>query len=343
MKECELVPTLRNILLFAGVTTANGLFWKDQRKFMHNKLRELGVNKSQFEDSIELEVANLMKELAALNGEAFDPPRLLTCAVSNIICSVAFDKCYSYSDPNFHQLLDIISVISSFPISASALGTIPALRYVPFGPHVKYIRGFQDFHNILDDIIKDHERRGTYHSGEVTCLLDAYLQEIENEDKGQGTLQIPIKLNTVYSNIGALFFAGSETIVTTLSWAFIFLLRNPQVQEKCYKDIDRVIGHDRKPKLADRPQLPYLESVIAEVQRLGDIAPVGVPHSACSDINFHGYTIPKKAMIIPNLHAVMFDDNFWKNPLSFVPERFMDEDGCFAKSPRLIPFGTGMY
>lgn len=309
---------------------------------MHKNLGELGINKSQFEDSIQSEVSNLINEMCSLKGEAFAPSRLLTTAVSNIICSIAFDKRYSYSDPEFRRLLDIIAIISGFPVSASALGTIPALRHIPFGPHAKYIRCFKDFHDTLDGIIAYRKEKGLYQSGQVSSLLDAYLLELENQAQGKGILQIPIQVNTVYSNIGALFFAGSETIVTTLCWALIFLIRNPRVQAKCHAELDQVIGRDRNPRLGDRERLPYIEAVIAEVLRLGDTTPVGVPHSASCDIQFHGYTIPEKAMIIPNLHAIMYDETYWENPMEFVPERFLNQDGHFVKSSKLIPFGTGL-
>lgn len=324
-----------------GVTTANGQAWKDQRRFMHNVLRELGVNKTLFEEHIQSEVTTITGEIDLLKGKPFDPQELLTCPVSNIICGVAFHKRYNYESLEFKHLLSIVSTMSGFPISASAIGTVPALRHLPFGPHVKFIQCFKEFHEILDNLISDRKTLGVVDSGTVNCMIDAYLLEVEKTKLGRGTLTDFMKRSTIHANIGALFFAGSDTTVTTLVWALLFFTLYPDVQVKCHEEIDRVIGQDRPLHLADRPNLPYLEATIAEVQRMGDIAPVGVPHSARCDVQFHGYTIPKKAMIIPNIHAVMFDEHLWDNPYSFQPERFLNKEGQFVKSPKLIPFGTG--
>ena len=67
----------------------------------------------------------------------------------------------------------------------------------------------------------------------------------------------------------------------------------PREQEKCQKEIDLVVGKERDVTLADRPDLPFCEAFIWEVQRLSCVAPAGLEHRAIEDVQFHGYTIPK--------------------------------------------------
>lgn len=38
-----------------------------------------------------------------------------------------------------------------------------------------------------------------------------------------------------------LFVAGTETTKTSLSWALLYLVEFPHVQENCQKEIDKVI------------------------------------------------------------------------------------------------------
>ena len=75
-----------------------------------------------------------------------------------------------------------------------------------------------------------------------------------------------------------LFIAGSETTSTTLTWAALYMVRYPEVQRRVQEELDREVGGDREPKMEDRLNLPYTESVIMEIQRHGNIVPLGLRH-----------------------------------------------------------------
>ena len=80
---------------------------------------------------------------------------------------------------------------------------------------------------------------------------------------------------------------------STLSWATLYLMRHPDVQDKVREEINRVIGKERLPSLSDKQLMPYTEAVIQEIQRVGNIAPFGLPHSTFKE----GFTL--KGKIIP--------------------------------------------
>jgi cytochrome P450 len=74
----------------------------------------------------------------------------------------------------------------------------------------------------------------------------------------------------------------------------------PDVQAKAQAEIDRVIGSSRLPTFSDRESLPYIDAIVKETVRWHTVAPVAVPHKADEDDIFHGYFIPKGAILIAN-------------------------------------------
>ena len=62
-----------------------------------------------------------------------------------------------------------------------------------------------------------------------------------------------------------------------------------------------MVGQSRQPTLADRPNMPYADAVIHEIQRMGNIVPLGFPKMASKDTTLGGYFIPKVKNYLPDL------------------------------------------
>ena len=78
-----------------------------------------------------------------------------------------------------------------------------------------------------------------------------------------------------------------------------------------------------------------------EIQRLGNIAPLGAAHAVSEDAHLLGYFIPKGTMILANLYSALIDPAYWNEPSRFNPERCLDSEGNLVENLAQIPFGTG--
>ncbi|XP_015262508.1 PREDICTED: cytochrome P450 2C29-like isoform X2 [Gekko japonicus] len=138
-----------------------------------------------------------------------------------------------------------------------------------------------------------------------------------------------------------LFFAGTESVSTTMRYGLLLLLRYPEIEAKIQAEIDEVVGRNRSPSMEDRTKMPYTDATVQEILRFADFSPLGVPRVATSDTQFRGYTIPKGTAILTFLTTILHDPQRFETPEKFNPGHFLDENGAFKRSEAFIPFSAG--
>jgi cytochrome P450 len=52
------------------------------------------------------------------------------------------------------------------------------------------------------------------------------------------------------------------------------MILNPSIQKKAQAELDAVVGNDRLPKNSDKPDLPYIRSIMAEIARWAPPVPL---------------------------------------------------------------------
>ncbi|KAL2481271.1 Cytochrome [Abeliophyllum distichum] len=142
--------------------------------------------------------------------------------------------------------------------------------------------------------------------------------------------------------IQEIFLNGSETTSSSIEWALLELLRNPETMVKVKNEISNVVGSNRKFEESDSNKLPYLQAVIKEALRLHPPIPFLLPRRAIHDTNLVGYSIPKDTQVFVNVWAVGRDEECWEEPLCFKPERFLGSKIEYkGQHFEFIPFGAG--
>lgn len=79
--------------------------------------------------------------------------------------------------------------------------------------------------------------------------------------------------------LGDLFSAGMETVKTTLEWAMVLMLHNPEAARAVQEELDEVVGRSRQPTMADLAYLPITEATIYEILRRSSVVPLGTTHA----------------------------------------------------------------
>ncbi|KAF9809437.1 hypothetical protein IEO21_07389 [Rhodonia placenta] len=137
-----------------------------------------------------------------------------------------------------------------------------------------------------------------------------------------------------------VFGGGLDTNISTIFSFLLAMLRFPEVQKKAQAEIDSVIGTNRLPQISDRPSLPYIRSVVAEVYRWLPAVPLGIPHALRQDDIYDGLFLPKGSVIMPNVWGMLHDPTIYPAADEFRPERFGGSDTVMTKVTD-IAFGFG--
>uniref|UniRef100_A0A0W0F0M9 Cytochrome P450 n=1 Tax=Moniliophthora roreri TaxID=221103 RepID=A0A0W0F0M9_MONRR len=137
------------------------------------------------------------------------------------------------------------------------------------------------------------------------------------------------------------YAAGAETTSTILECFFLAMILHPSVQEKAQQEMERILGKNRLPTFEDRASLPYIEAVYREALRWSPILPLGIPHCTSADDVVGDYFIPKGITVMANVWAIARDPHTYPEPSSFVPERFLKEDGTLNEDDVAFAFGFG--
>ncbi|PAV75938.1 hypothetical protein WR25_25023 [Diploscapter pachys] len=96
------------------------------------------------------------------------------------------------------------------------------------------------------------------------------------------------------------------------------------------EELDKQIGGDRIVTMNDKTQLVYINAVINEAQRLGNVAVQNIPRMNNVDVDINGYHIPAHTVIIPQISTVMYDEKIFPEPYKFKPERHLNPDGSIV-------------
>ncbi|CAI5450781.1 unnamed protein product [Caenorhabditis angaria] len=330
-----------------GVIETNGEVWRNHRRFALMNLRDIGLGKDLMQEKILIEVEDMFKDFDSTIGsiEEVDIPLRFYNGVVNVINQATLG--YRFDSENYNDfaklknLLDFQNEAFNDPI-VMIQAFVPALgKLFPNHSIQKILDGFKnDFYGFFNEQIEKNRKKVDFDSEESDNYCEAYLKE-QKKREAEGDFE-SFSNKQLSNMILDLWFAGLVTTTTTISWAIAYFLHNPEVQEKIYEELDRVIGGERLITTSDKNDLPYMNSFINESQRCANIIPINLFHETTKDTTINGWLVKAGTGVIAQISTVMMDEKVFPNPEKFDPTRYIDkETGKFKKIDEVLPFSIG--
>ncbi|XP_067013413.2 methyl farnesoate epoxidase [Anabrus simplex] len=318
-----------------GIMFNDGPAWAEQRRFTLRHLKEFGFGKTSMESLIIEEVHDLLE---AVGNKTLQVSGLFNISSVNVLWGVMAGMRYKRDDPELRNLLDnLTKLFRAGNVTGATLRVIfPFLkRIAPSLVDDGTTKTFHQLHHFIRKIIQEHKK--VLDENLPRDFIDAYLIEMLKQPPENSSFSEDMLVIICMD----LFAAGAESVGNTLSFALLYMVLHPEVQEKVQKEIDHQIGRGRLPSLQDKSSLQYTEAVLMEIQRINSIAPLTVPHRATRDTELKGYFIPKDTFVTVSIWSLLQDKSFWHDPTSFRPERFLDSSGKISRQEWFLPFGVG--
>ncbi|XP_073349825.1 cytochrome P450 2K1-like isoform X1 [Pagrus major] len=334
----DIAPIFYDINEGHGILFANGEVWKEMRRFALTTLRDFGMGKRMAEDKILEECRHLIQMFEEHKGNPFDTTSPVNYATSNIISAIVYGSRFEYSDPRFKNL--VARANESIRIAGSAQIQV----YNMFPRLVSWIKNRQKMLNNRDMTVKDvkdliKHLKETLNPHMCRGLVDCFLIRQQKEEESFVMDSHFNETNLIYT-VTNLFGAGTDTTAATLRWGLLLMAKYPHIQDQVQDELSRVVGN-RHVRVDDRKNLPYVEAVIHETQRLANIVPMAIPHKTSRDVTFQGYFIKEGTTVFPLLTSVLYDESEWESPHTFNPSHFLDKDGKFIRRDAFMPFSAG--
>lgn len=293
----------------------------------------------QMEEQIQCQLNELVDVISEYKGRPVWPGKFLALSVINVLWTFTAGKKMSRCDDQLIHLLELMKQRSrAFDVSGGWLNTMPFLRFLfPERTSYNLIKRFNaELYRFFMPIIEDHKERFTVDKVDED-LIFAFINEM-NQTTDKTTNFTNTQLVMIILD---LFIAGAQSTSNTLDFILMTLAGNSKIQATCHDVIDTVLGSSQLPSLSDKSKLSYIEAVIFETQRIYNIVTVSGPRRVLRETMLDGYVLPKNTTVLMGLETVNMDAEYWSDPDTFRPERFLDANQKIINTERLVAFGQG--
>jgi hypothetical protein len=187
---------------------------------------------------------------------------------------------------------------------------------------------------LVDDIVRERRRGGAEQAQKD--LLNFMLAGVDKQT-GESLSDENIRYQII-----TFLIAGHETTSGLMSFTLYFLVNNPEVLERAYEEVDRVLGKDIgvMPTPQQVSHLIYVQQILNESLRLYPTAPAIGLYPYKDEIIGGKYKLKKNTFVTLLTLMLHRDPSVWgPEPEKFNPENFSREAEAKPTSQRLQAMG----
>ena len=303
-----------------GLLTAEGEHWKKQRKLVqpafHKKQLTLLLESIHKAILTELDKIDTSKEIdifPIFNDLAFQT------VVKSLFSSAVGDKDIAR--------LQYITEAAQKMLVRELRQPFLSLWFKYGGEIKKHTNLTDEARVILKKLVRERKESGIRENDLLDMLLDARYEDGNEMDDEQ-----------LIDEILILFTAGHETTSNALTFAAELLARNPDSQERIFKEVTNA-KKETDSLMGFIQACSYTKKVIEETMRLYPPA-YFIDRVSLEDDSFEGLDIPKGSNLLFSFYEIHKHKSHWIDPEKFDPERFSDSDP-YLHTPFYAPFGAG--
>ncbi|GAV63822.1 p450 domain-containing protein [Cephalotus follicularis] len=346
-RKCPDSITAHNYDQGALGTNQYGAYWRLLRRLYS---MELHVNK-QLDETAHIRrkcIDNMIRFIAedtaaaCSRGESgeINLAHYLFVMTFNLIGNVVISKdLLDSQSKDGHEFYDAMNKVMEWAGKPNVADYFPFLKWLdPVGIKRNMVRDMGRAMKIVARFVGERVEKKKLAREKEKNFLDVLLEYQGDGNEGPDK----ISQQNVKIIVLEMFFAGTETMSSSIEWGMTELLCNPDSMTKAKEELNSIVGPSRKVEEKDIDDLPYLQAVVKETLRLHPPVPLLLPRSARQNTNYMGYFVPKDTQIFVNAWAIGRDPDAWEDPLSFKPERFLGSQIDYkGQNYELIPFGAG--
>ena len=167
--------------------------------------------------------------------------------ILNALWRVCTGESFEYTDRKLNRIISMTAELFHLEADMSFLFILnypKIFKWFPtFLKRDLHITVNQDIMRMIDEQIIEHE--ATLDVNEPRDFIDAYLTVVKETTDPSSSFYGKDGIRSLTNTMLDLFLAGSETTSTALTWAVLYMAREPEVQQKVQDEIDDVVGYAR--------------------------------------------------------------------------------------------------